>query len=296
MPDQVKGEINTSADADAAKQSPAPPLPPAVEVPNNGEGGNDKPQCRYIEKPKKNKSNVRKNIEVGCAVALVLITSFYTYYARKQAHSSETAANAARDAVKVASNTLGETQRSNIRQEKLADDNRASSEAESEKAIRATQDAMRLDQRAWVAAASISGVPELDKPFIIRVTAKNTGKTFAKQFKMAVVVSRVVTPNKIPNFGAELENADHQSVSLLPPNGEYTSTNPITGDPSAPFPKNPTQDDLDRMKAGGIQFFVFGRMEYSDIFHKAHWSTFCFDLTQQAAWELCSEHNDADDN
>ena len=225
----------------------------------------------------------------------MFITIYYTRAAYRQAAASETASNAAKDAVGVASNTLKETQRSNARQEGIADENRASSEADSEKAIKATQDAMRLDQRAWVSATSISGVPELDKPFILQIIARNTGKTFAKQFKMTVVFDKVVPPDKTPDFSAEIVGGVSRSVSLLSPSGEYTSIDPIA-DEGGTRSLVPTQDYLDKIKAGGVHIFVFGRMEYSDIFHTAHWSTFCYDLTQKITWRACSEHNDADDN
>lgn len=112
MPDEVKSDIDTPVDTSAAQQAPSPPLPPAVEEGNDGEGRDNKPQCRYMEKPKKKKSKIRKNIEVGCAVALVFITAFYTYYARKQAGAAITAADAAgraADAAKTAADITRQT-------------------------------------------------------------------------------------------------------------------------------------------------------------------------------------------
>jgi hypothetical protein len=48
-------------------------------------------------------------------------------------------------------------------------------------AIKATQDAMRQDQRAWVVLRGVGGRPELDKPWTIQVVFTNTGKTPAKR-------------------------------------------------------------------------------------------------------------------
>src|ERR1700686_2566217 len=48
------------------------------------------------------------------------------------------------------------------------------------RSIQATQDATRLDQRAWVVVKGISGVPTLNQPLSLNVFFMNTGKTPAK--------------------------------------------------------------------------------------------------------------------
>lgn len=286
MPNEMEGKVEASVDADAAKQPPDPPLPPAVEVSNNGEGDTNKHQCHYIEKPEKNKSNIRKNIEVGCAVALVFITSFYTYYARKQARSSETAANAAADAVKVAGNTLGETQRSNARQERLADENRASSEADSEKAIKATQDAMRLDQRAWVGMQSIQIAKELNKPIVIRVNVANTGKTPA--FKYRGQITAEVVPKGQRSIPKYSRTETYNPIDVLIP-GEPSGL--TLGSKSPPL----DQTAINAIDQGMLEVYVYGRLCYEDAFKQPHWTRFCSRYRPEYGdFEGCDSYNETD--
>ena len=150
-----------------------------------------------------------------------------------------------------------------------------------------------LDQRAWVAAVSITGVPEINKPFIVKVVSKNTGKTFAKGFRAVVAVQKG-RKGKI-DFDA-IHGMRPESISLLAPNGEYTSETTLTGENSNPHQNNPDQALLNGINTGDVQIVVWGRMDYTDIFKVAHWSTFCFSLGTQKTWQSCKEHNDADNN
>ena len=166
---------------------------------------------------------------------------------------------------------------------------------QAQQSLDASIDASHTDQRAWVAAVSIGGVPELGKQWIVTIKGKNTGKTFAKKFRMTTSVSRVAPPRTEPDF-TERPVTD-KSISILAPNGEYTSTATVTGDPNAPYPlANPTQDDLNSIRSEKVSFFAYGEMEYSDVFQVVHWTKFCFHLTRQMAWESCSIHNDTDNN
>ncbi len=162
--------------------------------------------------------------------------------------------------------------------------------------IRATQDQVRLDQRAWVAPIGITGAPALDQQFLIRIIAKNTGKTFAKKFRMGYAVQ--VGSNQVgPQFDKVGEKSRiFKSLSLLAPGSEYTSVSTVTGDGSEPRLPNPSLSDLEKFKSGERIVYAFGRMDYTDIFKKNHWTIFCFQLDRQLAWISCEKHNDADNN
>jgi hypothetical protein len=159
-------------------------------------------------------------------------------------------------------------------------------------AIRATEGAMRLEQRAWVAAVNIAGVPVVGQPFITQVTAINSGRTFAKQFTMTSNV-QIGPAGMTPQFDQDTAKT-YKSLSLLAPNGTYIAKNTITGEGSLPLLPNPTQTDLDNFKSGAREILIFGRMDYVDIFKNPHWSTFCFKLSGEIAWNACDGHNDAD--
>lgn len=165
-----------------------------------------------------------------------------------------------------------------------------------EDAAKATQESVvqskattQLDQRAWVSNETISGRPELDKPFRIAIKIKNTGKTFAKKVKVVTVCKTSGGP---PDFSAieRRENFDGiLSVALLAPNGDAESTvNPSKG---AKIP----QADLDKIEAKPHRLFVFGQIDYQDIFGRSHWNKFCYVYAGEGVWHIYDQHNDADD-
>jgi hypothetical protein len=139
-------------------------------------------------------------IEAACAILLVLITGFYTFYAARQANASKKSAKAALDAAiaaKQAANaasanaeiaywallgseetsayTLGQMAEQTAIQKKAADS--------AAKSVSASREALRLDQRAWVGirdfncdSCSETTDSQMSLNSII-VTAINTGKT-----------------------------------------------------------------------------------------------------------------------
>jgi hypothetical protein len=157
--------------------------------------------------------------------------------------------------------------------------------------IKATQDAMRLEQRAWVAVSGITGTPTLGQQFIVQITAANSGRTFAKRFRMVSTVEVARAGTKL-SFENDPE-ASYNSLSILPPNGTYIAKNKVTGEGSLPALPNPTQDDMDKIKAGNVEISAF---DYTDIFKAPHWTIYCFRLQRDMNWISCGEHNDADNN
>lgn len=113
MPDEVKRGPNANDDNAAPNQQPTPAL---AETKTDESGkGDDHKTNRYRQfcekyKMKKKWATFRRHgpqwIEASCAVALVFITGFYTYYASKQAAAAITAANAAQSAAETAKTAL----------------------------------------------------------------------------------------------------------------------------------------------------------------------------------------------
>jgi hypothetical protein len=160
--------------------------------------------------------------------------------------------------------------------------------------VDAARTQMRLEQRAWVATIGITGIPAVNQPFITQITAKNSGRTFAKHFQMITNVQVGPAGMKL-QFDKE-EGQVYGSVSLLGPDGLYIGGNTVTGENSARHVPNPTQPDLDKFKSGEREAVAFGRMDYVDIFKIPHWTTFCYRLTRNLDWRSCNEYNDADNN
>jgi hypothetical protein len=107
------------------------------------------------------------------------------------------------------------------------------------KAAKATEDAVimardnaRLDQRAWVTVAGITGFPEVGKPLRITIYFANTGKTPAKKVK----ITPLIGPYKgdiVPDFPAEVTKiasgdivgqGSVPSTVLLAPNAQSHAT------------------------------------------------------------------------
>ena len=162
--------------------------------------------------------------------------------------------------------------------------------------IKLARENAHLDQRAWVAAIDIKGTPEVGKIFTVNVTASNSGKTFAKNFTMRVVVEPIKKVGNEPNFSLEdpAEAQNESSVSVLAPNGEYVANAELRKERP---PHEVTQEDLDRIRSGEVKIFVHGKMTYDDIFGCPHWTTFCVRLKSDLKYTSYGTHNnDADDN
>jgi len=126
-------------------------------------------------------------IEAACAILLVVITGTYTHYAGKQV----TAMQQQLQQMKTASDQAKIDNTSSITaQKEIAQNALTASQQSVDKSLGATIDNFHLDQRAWVAAIDVRGIPELDKPWEIVVTGKNTGKTFARKFQTLLLPSK----------------------------------------------------------------------------------------------------------
>jgi len=211
-------------------------------------------------------------------VAALFVLAAYTFAAFKQLHTM----NEQLGQMKVAS-------------EQAKIDNAASITAQkdiAQQGLAATIDNFRLDQRAWVAEDTISGFPEVDKPFGIQVVIKNTGKTFAKHIT-DVGIADPVPLGSPANFWKE-SKVKRTGTILIPPNGTKIITlYPVRGSATAKL----SQSGLDEFKSKTL--YVFGRIDYADIFGCRHWTTFCYFLDPRENLQLysaCKEHNDADDN
>lgn len=169
---------------------------------------------------------------------------------------------------------------------------------EAEKSVTFARENAHLDQRAWLAAFNIRGVPKANELYQISIIVKNTGKTFAKNFW----INPVVTPRKkgvIPDFMAMVEKeatnpgqGEFISKTFMPPEGTTTAT--ITVSPKL------GQGDIDAFKSGEMVIWVFGKISYDDIFKCPHWTTFCsvLTLTERGDWEYMtySTFNETDEN
>lgn len=170
-----------------------------------------------------------------------------------------------------------------------------------EDGIKRAEASSHLDQRAWVSAGVGTDVPTVGKVFTVNVTARNSGKTFARDFQSRVIIN-IVERDAEPAFALGRQTAAKAhgtaSVSVLPPTGEYSTATDVDPD-GKPGPI--TQEIFDNLSSGRTKLFVFGWVTYFDIFRCDHWTIFCNEMLPGSVpgtfkWRTYSTHNDADVN
>lgn len=135
----------------------------------------------------------------------------------------------------------------------------------SAKAIKATQDSMRQDQRAWLAVTEISGLPEVGKPWIINLLMGNSGKTIAQHIRVVGISDQIPSPDE-PSF--TLEPLKERGI-ISPLSRGYAHIRVSHG-------VNLPQSVYDSYQKGQLRLFVYGLILYKDVFKREHSTQFCF--------------------
>jgi hypothetical protein len=156
------------------------PVETQTEEPNSSSG---EKKCHY-----KHKTSWPVRIEAGCAVILIFITGFYTYYASQQAAAAIKAAKAAKDAARISDDTL-----------------------------KFNEQSVRLDQRPWIGIDKFNVVKNGDT---LRFSAviKNYGRTPA----LRVVDDHDMKVLPIPQ--GEFQTSPRFMFGTLVPGGQFDLT------------------------------------------------------------------------
>jgi hypothetical protein len=160
--------------------------------------------------------------------------------------------------------------------------------------LRVTNQALHLDQRAWVSAKSFGGQPEIGKAWKVVVSIKNTGKTFGKNFRIAATMAHKELADADPDFERRIGDIvkPHPSLrGVIAPNDEVQII--------VSAPEVMTNDALNYFKSPTIVVLVFGKIFYSDIFGCDHWTTFCYQwMPDGTSWNAYGNgsYNETDDN
>jgi hypothetical protein len=189
---------------------------------------------------KKEEPNWPQRIEAVCAVLLVVITGFYTYYAARQLHKMKRSTEAA---------------------EKAA--NAATSAADT--AARQLDDAeLRESARLTFQEIKATIVPGKDFVVDVSVTIVNSGPTVADDLSF-----------KQQSASPSLEN----NPNPIPATPGQTPANPSTAGPSLAYGQTKTykyrDGGTDRVTAGKDMFLLIPSISYRDIFGCAHRTTDC---------------------
>jgi hypothetical protein len=208
--------------------------------------------------------------------SLTVFTALAAIAALCQGYIANKSANAARDAVAVASRTLCETQRSN-----------AAQQVANSTTLKTTIDNFHQEQRAWVGTAYFNGFPELNEVLRTKVGIKNTGRTPARN----VIAYQVFDPLSIGQkltFTNEKKATPERMATINPEVVDESMMDQIYG-------KKVDQPHLDSFSKYDV--YVHGKITYLDIFGVSHWTTYCVQmlLTPPKTYKFCDEHNDEGD-
>jgi hypothetical protein len=246
---------DTCGDSDAPESPPEPTLPPPVKRNEDSKSRHNTGSSSNVQKPKKEPQHWTRYLEAFCALALVLITFYYTRAAFRQAKASETAANAALSAAQTADATLKHTT--------------ANDKATGEASLSAFKQELRAYISTTIASASAAPVlvdPKGGKHYCVDVHFVNGGKTPA----VGTWVTRKVTfgPNpkqvieglKIPIFPTSIGNMDG------PGSDQW-----VTG-----CTERIDDEIVAKLEQVKTDTYLYGAIQYRDIFGDAHETGFCW--------------------
>lgn len=157
--------------------------------------------------------------------------------------------------------------------------------AQANNSLNTTIEQEHLNQRAWVAVDSIGGPVELNKPLVIDVVFRNSGRTPARNVILRTAEGWVEKGEK---FTFPLKDSGQPSIGFISPNTTFHREVIATKG-------QVNQADIDAIKSGEYVIYTSGYITYEDIFSKSHKTTFCmFLLPDLKSYEACGEHNEGD--
>lgn len=148
------------------------------------------------------------------------------------------------------------------------------------------EEAMRLQQRAWVFVTEIRASElQAGKPLDITLGFKNTGRTPARNVQIATQV------DSLPK-GRELEPRLEKAYSrgIIPPEGTVFA-NVGNGNGHS---QGLTQEDLQAIKSGDLVVWAYGTLTYDDVFEVRQATMFCYRLQPDGhTFAVAEVYNDA---
>lgn len=159
----------------------------------------------------------------------------------------------------------------------------------SEGTIKATQESMRQDQRAWVFANGfrLSEEPTSNHPITVTISIINSGKTPALDvLPMSHPSDRSDEPPEVNDWTTVAKGT--RKRGLLPPGitGLTFTTAPLT-----------LTNGLGEYDAGTNSIYVQAKIIYLDTFKKSHWTTVCVlhrHGRPMGEFDFCERGNDMD--
>lgn len=152
---------------------------------------------------------------------------------------------------------------------------------------------LRLDQRAWMSygieTLNSAGIPAVGKPFVVRITYRNLGKSPAIK---TLTCSRMdfLPKGKEPDFTCPNKSVHWVKTGTIFSGPTFGAFSDLVLTP------NFQQDDWNKVMSEQSVVWAYGRVEYYDVFGIQHWFTFCNHLLTGGGYAICEGHIDTDKN
>jgi hypothetical protein len=168
-----------------------------------------------------------------------------------------------------------------------------------------------IEYRAYVVVKSAGIVPQQNLPLgAITITTFNSGRTPGVGKIKAIF--RPLKDSPPEDFPVEINEEQSRiifaplvdvstRVSLIPveqpnsiPSPSTAQPKPKTSPPPAPPAAPAIPADMQIAAPDRWEYYVFGYIEYTDIFYKTHWTKFCvYNVPGTPHWTYCPTFNDA---
>lgn len=152
--------------------------------------------------------------------------------------------------------------------------------------IHVAQQAMHLEQRAWVFVTETRASElQIGHPLSITIGFKNTGRTPARNVQVAACLE------PLPKGQAPDPNLDKtQSRGVIPPNGTIS----VTISTGRGHAEGVTEQGLKAIASGELVIWIYGTITYDDIFSTRQATMFCYMLHPDGKTFIAAEvYNDA---
>jgi hypothetical protein len=165
---------------------------------------------------------------------------------------------------------------------------------------------MRITQRAWVSPHLIHQIFNENQPLVVSTQFDNTGETPAIHVQTCEVAEIVENTRKDVDISCP-ERAKSPGFDIVFPKGSLSRIANATGDGGKTRidPEGLLRKPLmTALRKGDKSVYVYGRVDYWDVFQKPHWATFCSTMLimpptpggmpETISWIVCRNGNDVD--
>ncbi len=153
---------------------------------------------------------------------------------------------------------------------KTSAENFAQVAGSSVQSVHLAQEAMRLEQRAWVFVTETRASElQVSRPLSITIGFKNTGRTPARNVQIAAHLDPL-PKGQVPE--PRLDKTQNRGV--IPPNGTLF----VTISTGRKHAEGVTEQGLEAITSGELIVWVYGTVTYDDIFETRQATMFCYML------------------